>query len=77
MSNKYMQNIRNIITFVYFQTVLAHGIYLSDDEIALLNKRGTAIVHCPSSNTCLKSGLCDVQRLRSKSIKIGLGTGIA
>ncbi|KAF3423352.1 hypothetical protein E2986_06296 [Frieseomelitta varia] len=59
------------------KTVLAHGIYLSDDEIALLNERGTAIVHCPSSNTCLKSGLCDVQRLKSKSIKIGLGTDVS
>lgn len=56
--------------------MLAHGIYLSDDEIALLNERGAAVIHCPSSNTCLKSGLCDVQRLKSKGVKIGLGTGI-
>lgn len=62
--------------YVFVQTVLAHGIYLSDNEIALLNERGTAVIHCPSSNTCLKSGLCDIQRLKSKGIKIGLGTGI-
>lgn len=54
---------------------MAHGIHLTDDEIALLKKRNTAVIHCPSSNTCLKSGLCDVQKLRSKGIKIGLGTG--
>lgn len=56
--------------------MLAHGIYLSDNELVLLNERDTAIIHCPSSNTCLKSGLCDIQRLKSKRIKIGLGTGI-
>lgn len=56
--------------------MLAHGIYLSDNELVLLNERDTAIIHCPSSNTCLKSGLCDIQRLKSKQIKIGLGTGI-
>lgn len=56
--------------------MLAHGIYLTDNELVLLNERDTAIIHCPSSNTCLKSGLCDIQRLKSNRIKIGLGTGI-
>ncbi|XP_060817178.1 guanine deaminase isoform X1 [Bombus pascuorum] len=59
------------------KTVLAHGIYLSDNELVLLNERDTAIIHCPSSNTCLKSGLCDIQRLKSKQIKIGLGTDVS
>ncbi|XP_076548777.1 guanine deaminase isoform X1 [Osmia lignaria lignaria] len=59
------------------KTVLAHGIYLSDDEIALLKERGTAVIHCPSSNTCLKSGLCNVQHLKSKGIKVGLGSDVA
>lgn len=61
--------------FIYLQTVMAHGIYLTDDEITLLKDRGTAVIHCPSSNTCLKSGLCDVQRLKAKEVNIGLGTG--
>ncbi|OAD58694.1 Guanine deaminase [Eufriesea mexicana] len=59
------------------KVLLAHGIYLSDNEIALINERGAAIVHCPSSNTCLKSGLCDIQRLKSKGVKIGLGTDVS
>ncbi|XP_076641594.1 guanine deaminase isoform X2 [Halictus rubicundus] len=59
------------------KTVMAHGIYLTDNEITILKQRGTAVIHCPSSNTCLKSGLCDVQRLKEKGIKIGLGTDVA
>ncbi|XP_076236358.1 guanine deaminase isoform X2 [Calliopsis andreniformis] len=59
------------------KTVMAHGVHLADSEIALLKKRGTAIIHCPSSNTCLKSGLCDVQKLKTKGIKIGLGTDVS
>ncbi|XP_053971668.1 guanine deaminase isoform X1 [Hylaeus volcanicus] len=59
------------------KTVMAHGVHLTDDEIVLLEKRNTAVIHCPSSNTCLKSGLCDVQKLKSKGIKIGLGTDVA
>ncbi|XP_012280211.1 guanine deaminase [Orussus abietinus] len=59
------------------KTLLAHGIYLSDEELILLKNQGTSIVHCPSSNTCLKSGLCDVQRLKRFNIKIGLGTDVS
>jgi cytosine/adenosine deaminase-related metal-dependent hydrolase len=57
------------------QTVLAHGIHLSDDELKVLAARGTSISHCPNSNTSLKSGLCDVRRLLNAGIKVGLGTG--
>ena len=60
-----------------FQTVLAHGVHLKDEELELLVQRGSSISHCPNSNTALKSGLCDVRRLLNAGIKVGLGTGIA
>ncbi|XP_071643222.1 guanine deaminase [Temnothorax longispinosus] len=59
------------------KTVLAHGVHLADSELAILKERGTAVIHCPSSNTYLKSGLCDVQRLKANSIKVGLGTDVS
>ncbi|CAL1685490.1 unnamed protein product [Lasius platythorax] len=59
------------------KTVLAHGVHLEDSELAMLEKRGTAIIHCPSSNTYLRSGLCDVRRLKAKNIKVGLGTDVS
>ncbi|CAK9804199.1 Guanine deaminase [Anthophora quadrimaculata] len=59
------------------KTVLAHGIYLTDAEIALIKERAASVIHCPSSNTCLKSGLCDVQKLKKEGIKIGLGTDVS
>lgn len=54
---------------------MAHGIHLKDLELKLLANRGTSISHCPDSNTCLKSGLCDVKKLIQHGIKVGLGTG--
>jgi guanine deaminase len=57
------------------QTILAHGVYLSDDELKILAARGSSISHCPNSNTSLKSGLCDVRRLLNAGVKVGLGTG--
>lgn len=58
-----------------FQTVLAHGVYLHDEELELLAAHGSSVSHCPNSNTSLKSGLCDVRRLLNAGIKVGLGTG--
>lgn len=59
------------------QTVMAHGVYLGEDELELLRERETAIAHCPNSNLSLKSGLCDVRRLLDYGIKVGLGTDIS
>ncbi|EFN71545.1 Guanine deaminase [Camponotus floridanus] len=59
------------------KTILAHGIYLEDSELYTLAKRGTAIIHCPSSNINLKSGLCDVRRLKANNIDVGLGTDVS
>lgn len=38
------------------RTLLAHGIHLSRSERLLIQKRGCAMVHCPSSNLFLHSG---------------------
>lgn len=57
--------------------VLAHGVHLEDEELQILKKNGTAIAHCPTSNTSLGSGLCDVQRLLAANVKVGLGTDVS
>lgn len=57
--------------------VMAHGVHLDDEEIKLLAARGTAVSHCPNSNTNLKSGICDVKRLIAGGVKVGLGTDVS
>ena len=57
------------------KTVLAHGVHLEDNELVTLREKETAIIHCPTSNSFLRSGLCDVRRLMDAGIKIGLGSG--
>lgn len=56
------------------KTVMAHGVWLKDEEVALLKESGTGVAHCPNSNLSLRSGLCDVRRLLSAGLKVGLGT---
>ncbi|MDO9391273.1 MAG: guanine deaminase [bacterium] len=44
------------------RTLLAHGIHLSRSERLLVQKRGCAMVHCPSSNLFLHSGRFPVEQ---------------
>lgn len=59
------------------RTILAHGIYLSPDERALIRARGAKISHCPASNSALGSGICPVRTLLDENITVGLGTDVS
>lgn len=51
-----------------------HAIHLEDREIARLSEVGAAVVHCPTSNTFIGSGLFDLLGLAKASVSIGLAT---
>ena len=52
----------------------AHGVHLNDEDIATLARYGSSIVHCPSSNLKLASGLAPVAQMLAAGINVGLGT---
>ncbi len=56
------------------RVVAAHGVQLSDDDIALLASRGAAVAHCPGSNAKLAAGVARVTALRRAGVRVGLGT---
>lgn len=59
------------------RTVLAHCIYLSEDELHQIEHTGAAIAHCPASNAYLQSGIMPlVEYLERGMHRIGLGTDI-
>ncbi|UWR00418.1 guanine deaminase [Rhodobacteraceae bacterium S2214] len=51
-----------------------HSIYLEPREIDRLAEFGAAVVHCPTSNTFIGSGLCDVLGLARAGVAMGLAT---
>ncbi len=55
------------------RAVLAHGVQLRRDEIRALASAGTRVVHCPSSNLKLGSGVAAVHALRAAGVLVGLG----
>ncbi|HEX9501818.1 MAG TPA: amidohydrolase family protein, partial [Thermoanaerobaculia bacterium] len=58
------------------QTVLAHGVHLTEEELDLLARRGARISHCPNSNLFLGSGLFRLHHTRDAGVIVGLGTDI-
>ena len=58
-------------------TIMAHCVYSSNEEIALLHKRGVFVAHCPQSNTNLSSGIAPVRKYLDEGLHMGLGTDIA
>ncbi len=52
---------------------MAHGIHLSSAERALLAASGTHVLHCPSSNLKLASGICEVPELIDAGVSVALG----
>ncbi len=51
----------------------AHGIHLSDRECARLSESGSTVVHCPTSNNFLGSGLFDIDHLGKADRPVGVG----
>ncbi|KAL5284116.1 GDA family protein [Megaselia abdita] len=70
-------NIYNDAGLLTNKTVMAHGVFLEDEEVKLFAKTGTSVSHCPASNTMLSSGLCDVLRLLKNGVTVGLGTDVS
>jgi len=59
-------------------SLFAHGIHLSERELARLSEAGSAIVHCPTSNNFLGSGLFRYHHARApaRPVDVGLGCDI-
>ncbi len=62
------------IGFLGPNVVAAHGIWVSDDDIAILKRRGVAISHNPESNMKLSSGVAPVPKYLASGVTVALGT---
>jgi len=59
-------------------TIAAHGVWLTNADLAILKMRGTGLAHNPSSNMKLASGVAPVGKILKAGIAMGLGTdGVA
>ncbi len=56
------------------RTVLAHCVHLDDEEIDILARTGTTVVHNPMSNLKLASGFARIPDMLDRGINVTLGT---
>jgi 5-methylthioadenosine/S-adenosylhomocysteine deaminase len=52
---------------------LAHCIHVDEAELAVLQRTRTNVVHCPSSNLKLGSGIAAIKRMLEEGISVSLG----
>jgi guanine deaminase len=60
------------------RSLFAHGIHLSDRECGRLSQSRSTVIHCPSSNTFLGSGLMSMPHLLRSDhpVQLAIGTDI-
>jgi guanine deaminase len=59
------------------KTLLAHCIHLDRDELDIIKDKNCTIVHCPSSNRFLGSGIMPLSYYLDEKINISFGTDVA
>lgn len=59
------------------KTLLGHGVFLSQQQRQQVAEAKTAIVHCPTANLFLESGMMDFVAHSAAGMRIALGSSIA
>ncbi len=67
-------NYLNRIGFLNDRVIAAHTVFVTDDEIDILNSKGVGAAHNPQSNMKLASGTAPVPQMLAKDLAVGLGT---
>ena len=59
------------------KTILAHGNFLSDDDLTHIRARGAGIAHCPLSNIYFSDAIFPLRKALAMNVHVGLGTDIS
>lgn len=59
------------------KTLMAHAIYLSDDEKRLLKEKGVYLTHCAQSNANLTSGIMPLRENLAKGLRCTIASDVA
>lgn len=55
----------------------AHGVWLTDDDVACLAGHGATLAHCAKSNLKLGSGVAPIEKYRRMGLNVAIGTDSA
>lgn len=52
---------------------IAHGVWLNDAHLTRVRRESFSVVHCPSANLKLGSGIANVVKIRNAGVPVGIG----
>jgi len=58
------------------KTVMAHCIYNTEEEMAMLKDLNVTVAHCPQSNANLSSGIMPLRKFIDMGIRTGIGSDV-
>jgi len=58
-------------------TLMAHCCYTDGEELELMKRNGVMVVHCPTSNCNVASGIAPIRRFLDNGIPVALGSDIS
>lgn len=61
------------LDFLAPQVSLAHGVWLNREDIRTVAAKGAAVVHNPSSNLRLRSGIAPLMHYHAAGVRLGMG----
>ena len=61
------------IGFLGPEIVIAHGVWVTDEDIRILAESDSGVTHQPSSNLRLRSGIAPVFQMIESGVRVGLG----
>lgn len=59
------------------QTVMAHFVYPTQEEMELMRDRNCIIAHCPQSNGNVAAGIPPIRKMLNLGVRVGLGSDLA
>jgi len=62
------------IGFFEGPTIAAHVVWPTDDEIPILRDRKVGVIHNPTSNMKIASGIAPIAKMLAAGVRVGLGT---
>ena len=77
-----VQSLRGMRNVQYFEQlglagknlILAHCIWLDEKELDIIAENGVNVVHCPTCNLKLASGIADVPKMLKRNVNVSIGT---
>ena len=59
------------------RTILAHGNFIGDVDVATILRHGSGVAHCPLSNVYFSDAVFPLRRMLQRGVHVGLGTDIS